>query len=79
MAGKRFGSVLDIQTYSPDRVAELLSVSRRHVFNMIGRGELRYSKLGGRTVIRHADLIGLLQRTSRGGWKSEEEALPAAE
>ena len=47
---------------SPQQAAQLCGCSRQHIYNLIGRGELRAAKLGGLTRIRVADLEALLDR-----------------
>ncbi|MEM9466817.1 MAG: helix-turn-helix domain-containing protein [Actinomycetota bacterium] len=49
---------------SPARAAELLGVSRQHIYNLIERGQLPRVKLGRATRIRRADLELLLEEGS---------------
>ncbi len=46
--------------YSPREAAELLSISRDTVYNLMRDGALPSVKLGGSRRIRRADLIALL-------------------
>jgi excisionase family DNA binding protein len=63
-----------VRCYSDAEAATLLSCSRRHVVNLRARGELRFSKIGKRVVIRHCDLIALLEANSKGGWSERGSA-----
>jgi excisionase family DNA binding protein len=48
--------------HSDTSAARFLGVARRTIANLRQRGDLPYSKIGRRTVIRHSDLVALLER-----------------
>ena len=58
----------DVRCYSDSEAAQLLSCSRRHVVNLRARGDLKFTKIGKRVVIRHRDLVAFLDRNTKGGW-----------
>jgi excisionase family DNA binding protein len=56
----------DVRCYTDSEAANILRCCLRHVKNLRLRGELSYSRVGRRVVIRHGDLIEFLER-NRGG------------
>ncbi len=65
---KSQGDASELRCYSDASAAALLGCSRRHVGNLRASGALKYSKIGKRIVIRHRDLVALLDRNTKGGW-----------
>ena len=55
-------------------VGSLLAVSRSAVYNLMATGKLRYVKIGRNRRISRAELLGLIARSTQGGWD-----IPAAE
>lgn len=51
-----------LQLYSPAQAAEVLSLSRQHVYNLISRGELRAVKIGRATRITADELERYVER-----------------
>lgn len=49
--------------YSVDEAARLLSISRRHVYDLIATGKLRGRKLGKRRVFTRTELEQLLEQS----------------
>lgn len=47
--------------YSLDEASHQLSISRRHLYDLLNEGKVRSSKLGARRVIPHSELERLLQ------------------
>ncbi len=60
---QNFGVVPRV-AYSPAEFAEALGVSRQHVHNMIGRGELQSMKLGKARRIPATEIERLLDEAS---------------
>jgi excisionase family DNA binding protein len=54
-------------TYSIGDAARAIGVSPRTVYNLAARGELQLIKVGSRSLIRHSDLVALIDRASKGG------------
>lgn len=52
--------------YSLDRAADALSVTRRHIYNLINRGELRSVKVGRRRFITDEELDRYVTTLSEG-------------
>ena len=52
----------EVRCHRVREVAELLTTSEEFVYIKIRSGELRATKLGNRTVIRHRDLLDYLDR-----------------
>jgi excisionase family DNA binding protein len=50
----------DRLAYSIDEAARLLSISRRHLYDLISKGRLTSCKLGARRVITRSELERLL-------------------
>lgn len=48
-------------TYRPEVAARVLGVSRATLYRMIAKGDLNAYKLGTATVIRHDDLVKLVE------------------
>lgn len=46
--------------YSVAEAASMLGVTRQHLYNMWGRDQIRFTKLGGRTVIAVSELERIL-------------------
>ena len=46
---------------SPAAAAEMLGISRAHVYKLINHGVLRRSKIGSRTLILVSDLESLIE------------------
>lgn len=46
---------------SPSEAADLLGVSRAHIYNMLARGELRRVKLGRAARIPYSDVVALVE------------------
>lgn len=57
-----------VRCYSDAQAAKLLSCSRRHIVNLRARGQLKFTQIGRRIVIRHQDLADFLDRRTKGGW-----------
>jgi len=53
---------LESLAVKPATAAQLLDCSRNTIYNLIARGELRASKVGGLTRIKVDDLRALLER-----------------
>lgn len=64
----------EVRCYGDTEAAALLSCSRRHVVNLRARGELPFTKIGRRIVIRHCDLVAFLDANSKGGWSERKSA-----
>jgi hypothetical protein len=62
------GDADEVRCYSDASAAALLGCSRRHVVNLRARGVLKYATIGKRVVIRHRDLVALLDANAKGGW-----------
>lgn len=54
--------VADVRAYSPDRVAKLLDISRRQVYELMSSGELQSFKVRTLRRIRHTDLRAFIER-----------------
>jgi excisionase family DNA binding protein len=52
----------EVRCHRVREVAEFLTTSQEFVYQLIRTGELRATKLGNRTVIRHRDLLDYLDR-----------------
>ncbi len=50
------------QLFTIDEVAEHLKISRRSVYSLISRGELKVFKVGSLTRIRESDLKYYIER-----------------
>ena len=50
---------------SPAEAAEMLGISRAHVYKLINHGVLRRSKIGSRTLILVADLEALIESATQ--------------
>lgn len=60
----------EVRCYSDAAAADLLSCSRRHIVNLRARGDLKFTKIGKRVVIRQRDLVAFLERNTKGGWSA---------
>lgn len=47
---------------SIDEVSILVGISRKTIYNLINKGDLKFGKLGNRTIIRRMDIDTLLER-----------------
>lgn len=48
--------------YGVSEVAELTSLSRSTIYNLVKSGQLKLIRIGGRSVILHDDLMQLLSK-----------------
>lgn len=44
--------------YSVEEAAEVISISTRKFYDLLGRGDLRSVRVDGRRLVRHEDLVG---------------------
>jgi excisionase family DNA binding protein len=47
--------------YSVDEASRLLSISRRHLYDLIAAGTIRSTKLGARRLVSHSELLRLVE------------------
>ena len=47
---------LPVLAVSPNEAARMLGIGRTMLYALMGEGEIRYSKMGSRTLIRVAEL-----------------------
>lgn len=62
------------QVLSISEVADYFRSSRGHVYNLLRRGELLSVKVGGRTLIRRADVDALIERSTASFQENRSEA-----
>jgi excisionase family DNA binding protein len=49
-------------SYGPDEACKLLGIGRTLFFNLLKTGEIPSLTIGGRRLVRHADLVAFLDR-----------------
>lgn len=62
---KRNRTPLKPLAVSPAEAAQMLGISRAHLYKMINHGVLRRSKIGSRTLILVADLEALIESATQ--------------
>jgi putative molybdopterin biosynthesis protein len=58
--------LLERIAFSPDEVAQLLGLSRATIYNLMNRGELRYTSIGNRRRIHRFEVDRLAGRPEDG-------------
>jgi excisionase family DNA binding protein len=70
-------SALTRLAYSPSEGAQVLSISRSKIYELIAAGDLKIIKLGSRTLILHSELVRFLASRARTCRDRPREALAA--
>jgi len=70
-------SALTRLAYSPSEGAQVLSISRSKIYELIAVGDLKVIKLGSRTLILHSELVRFLASRARTCRDRPREALAA--
>lgn len=64
--------------FSVQEAAVYLRTSRRNIYALFKKGELRLAKVGGRTLVRRSDIDALIERSLSAGpayrWKERGNA-----